>query len=303
MAWFGYDISNHQGGTDINARIAETDFLIFKATEGTGFVDPWCDTWVQACITAGHPWGFYHFARENDAKTEADFFVDNTHNYFGFGIPVLDWETTQDVDWVNRFVKRVHERTGIWPWIYANPWRFQQGGVEENCGRWVASYPGGTPDPSDCPAADGISVACWQYTSTPLDSNYFYGGIDEWNAYARGGEKGEDEDMSIANEQLSRTDDAGGLGPDSGVDMYGRVVAIDGYAGKAAEQLTRTDDPTGRGQQANMYDRVAWMAAKQESMMERQEAIEGKVDRLLAIHAEAEVVVEADEIAEATVGD
>lgn len=102
-----------------------------------------------------------------------------------------------------------------------------------------------------------------------------------------------EEDMSIANEQLSRTDDAGGLGPDSGVDMYGRVVAIDGYAGKAAEQLTRTDDPTGRGQQANMYDRLAWMAAKQEKMMERQEEIDGKLDRLLAMMEEADVKAEA----------
>ena len=106
-----------------------------------------------------------------------------------------------------------------------------------------------------------------------------------------------------AYNELSRTDNADGLGPDSGVNMFGRICAIDGYTGKAAEQLTRTDDPTGRGQQANMYDRVAWMAKKQEDMMERQEEIDGKLDRLLAILAEAEVVVEADEIAEATVGD
>ena len=103
--------------------------------------------------------------------------------------------------------------------------------------------------------------------------------------------------------ELSRTDNADGLGPDSGVNLYGRVCAIDGYAGAAAEQLTRTDDPTGRGQSANLYDRVAWMAKKQEDMMERQEEIDGKLDRLLAMMEEAEVVVEADDAAEATVGD
>lgn len=130
---------------------------------------------------------------------------------------------------------------------------------------------------------DMTPAQVWEYT--------YNGGINCFNA------------LHWTWGELSRTDNANGLGPDSGVNMYGRVCAIDGYAGTAAEQLTRTDDPTGRGQQANMYDRVAWMAAKQEAMMERQESIDGKLDRLLAILAEAEVVVEADEIAEATVGD
>ena len=96
-----------------------------------------------------------------------------------------------------------------------------------------------------------------------------------------------------AYNELSRTDNANGLGPDSGVNMFGRICAIDGYTGKAAEQLTRTDDPTGRGQQANLYDRVAWMAKKQEDMMARQEAIDGKMDRLLDMMGEADVKAEA----------
>lgn len=96
-----------------------------------------------------------------------------------------------------------------------------------------------------------------------------------------------------AYNELSRTDNANGLGPDSGVNMFGRICAIDGYTGKAAEQLTRTDDPTGRGQSANLYDRVAWMAAKQEAMMERQEAIDGKLDKLLGMLGEADVKAEA----------
>lgn len=96
-----------------------------------------------------------------------------------------------------------------------------------------------------------------------------------------------------AYNELSRTDNANGLGPDSGVNMFGRICAIDGYTGKAAEQLTRTDDPTGRGQSANLYDRIAWMAAKQEAMMERQEAIDGKLDKLLGMLGEADVKSEA----------
>lgn len=108
---------------------------------------------------------------------------------------------------------------------------------------------------------DMTPAQVWEYT--------YNGGINCFNA------------LHWTWGELSRTDSADGLGPDSGVNMYGRVCAIDGYAGTAAEQLTRTDDPTGRGQQANMYDRLAWMAKKQEDMKDKQDEIEAKVDRLI----------------------
>ena len=235
MVMQGYDVSNWQSGYSTDWLLRTSDFLIMKATEGLNFVDGYCDGWVQACRNAGHPWGFYHFARNNDPIAEADFFVDDTANYFGEGIPVLDWEDGQSVAWVNAFVERVHSRTGIWPWIYANPWRFQLGGVNENCGRWVASYPGGVPSPEACPAADGIAVACWQYTSTPLDKNYFYGGIETWRAYATGGKETEgDKDMTPEQSQMLEN---------------------------CNYMLTRSDDPTGHDANVTLYDHVKWIAA------------------------------------------
>ena len=235
MVMQGYDVSNWQSGYSTDWLIRTSDFLIMKATEGLDFVDGYCDGWVQACRRAGHPWGFYHFARNNDPIAEADFFVDDTANYFGEGIPVLDWEDGQSVAWVNAFVERVHSRTGIWPWIYANPWRFQLGGVNENCGRWVASYPGGVPSPDACPAADGVPVCCWQYTSTPLDKNYFYGDIEAWRAYATGGKETEgDEDMTPEQSQMLEN---------------------------CNYMLTRSDDPTGHDANVTLYDHVKWIAA------------------------------------------
>lgn len=235
MVMQGYDVSNWQSGYSTDWLIRTSDFLIMKATEGLNFVDGYCDGWVQACRNAGHPWGFYHFARNNDAIAEADYFIDNTANYFGEGIPVLDWEDGQSVAWVNAFVERVHSRTGVWTWIYANPWRFQLGGVNENCGRWVASYPGGVPSPDACPAADGVPVCCWQYTSTPLDKNYFYGGIETWRAYATGGKETEgDEDMTPEQSQMLEN---------------------------CNYMLTRSDDPTGHDANVTLYDHVKWIAA------------------------------------------
>lgn len=235
MVMQGYDVSNWQSGYSTDWLLRTSDFLIMKATEGLNFVDGYCDGWVQACRNAGHPWGFYHFARNNDPITEADFFVDDTANYFGEGIPVLDWEDGQSVAWVNAFVERVHSRTGIWPWIYANPWRFQLGGVNENCGRWVASYPGGVPSPDACPAADGVPVCCWQYTSTPLDKNYFYGDGETWRAYATGGKETKgDEDMTPEQSQMLEN---------------------------CNYMLTRSDDPTGHDANVTLYDHVKWIAA------------------------------------------
>lgn len=173
------------------------DAIICKATEGIGFVDKSCDKFVQKCIAAGKPWGFYHFARNNDAEKEAEYFYKNCKNYFGCGIPVLDWEVDQSVSWVNKFVRKLHDLTGIWCWIYANPWRFNQGGVEQNCMRWVAKYPSvksptfATAETWDKPSADGL-VGAWQFCSDGkvsgysgnLDCDLFYGSKEAWLKYA-----------------------------------------------------------------------------------------------------------------------
>lgn len=192
----GIDISNWQAGLDADSVFPNVDFVICKATEGVGFVDGYCDSWVQWCRAHGKPWGFYHFANANSPAMEATHFINNASNYFGEGIPVLDWEGGQSVGWVNEFVKIVHDQTGIWPWIYANPWRFNQGGVEQNCMRWIASYPDVLRpsldyDPGEPPETDGL-VGCWQYASDGrvpgyagnLDVNRFFGSVGAWTAYA-----------------------------------------------------------------------------------------------------------------------
>ena len=191
------DISNWQGELDPDSVFPNVDAVICKATEGISFVDRFCDGFVQAAKRMDKPFGFYHFAGNNDATTEADHFISNCEGYFNDGIPVLDWEGDQDVDWVNEFVNHVHDVKGIWCWIYANPWRFNQGGVEGNCMRWVASYPNVShptfSDASDweAPEADGL-VGAWQFCSDGridgydgnLDCNLYYGDVDSWNKYA-----------------------------------------------------------------------------------------------------------------------
>ena len=193
------DISNWQGGMNLDAVLSSIEGVVCKATEGTGYVDPYCDGFIQTAIDAGKSWGFYHFAGDGDAAQEARFFMDNCEGYFGHGIPVLDWEGNQSVAWVNEFVNAVHSEKGVWPIVYANPWRFNQGGVDSNCARWVASYPE-VVSPTfeqasgwEAPYADG-NVVAWQFCSDGridgyagnLDLDLFYGNADQWRAYAVG---------------------------------------------------------------------------------------------------------------------
>ena len=86
------DISNNQGGSiNLPPLLPNVDAVVCKATQGNWFVDQFCDGWIQQCIVAEKPWGFYHFAGDGDATNEADFFIDNCWNYYRNGIPVHDW--------------------------------------------------------------------------------------------------------------------------------------------------------------------------------------------------------------------
>lgn len=202
----GIDISNHkrrEGLGDLKPLMKSAQFCICKATGGVSFVDSSCDYYVQQLRKIGKPWGFYHFAHDNGdrgtAEEEARFFVNNCANYFGEGIPILDWE--QDgvtASWANEFLRTVHGLTGVWPWVYSWPWQINGSGIEENCGRWIANYPN-VSHPGldyklpDMPETDGL-VCAWQYASDgrvngfsgDLDLNVFYGDEDAWKAYARG---------------------------------------------------------------------------------------------------------------------
>lgn len=199
MALKGIDISNWQAGINLAVVAPSVDFVIVKATEGIGFVDKQCDKFFQEAKRLGKKLGFYHFARTNNAIAEADFFYDNTKNYFGQAIPILDWEVDDSVAWVNEFVNRIHELSGVWCWVYANPWRFNQGTVNLNCGRWIAGYPYAITDvaygiknpmPNSYKPKNGL-VCAWQFTSScriagyngTLDANVFYGDADAWDAY------------------------------------------------------------------------------------------------------------------------
>lgn len=196
----GIDISNWQAGFDISA--AQPGFVIAKATEGTTYVDRCCDGFIQDCIKHDIPFGFYHFARSNDAAAEAKFFYENTRGYIGKGIPVLDFEVPNSNSWLETWCKTFYGLSGVRPWVYMSsdyinnrgygtPW------VKSNCDLWLAGYPRAyTSYPShDCPYRHaGWTLAAWQFTSSlamggmSVDGDFFYGDRTAWDRYVGSGQ-------------------------------------------------------------------------------------------------------------------
>ena len=215
------DISNWQAGIDVTEVVknGKLGAVVCKATEGIGWVDKQCDKFVQTLIKNGTPFGFYHFARNNDAAEEAEYFRESTVGYEGKGIPILDWEDGQSIAWVNAFVKRYHELTKVWPWVYGNAWRFNDGTVDTNCGRWIAGYPSnnitsityGEANSFPYEVKNGL-VCAWQFSSSvkisgysgKLDGNIFYGDATAWGKYAQGDR--EPEEKPAATLKLEKGD-------------------------------------------------------------------------------------------------
>ena len=112
----GIDISNHQAGFTIPDDI---DFCIVKATEGTNFVDPYCDGFIQDCLKKNILFGYYHYAH-NEPYEEAHYFWNNTLGYAGHGIPVIDYEygSNNAKQYLEVFCEEYYKLSHVWPMGY-----------------------------------------------------------------------------------------------------------------------------------------------------------------------------------------
>ena len=203
MALKGIDISSWQ--SDIDAGAVEADFVICKATEGTGYVSPVCDKQYQAAKKAGKKLGVYHYANGKDYKAEADYFLKNVKGYIGEAILCLDWEATnnplfnsgKDKTWVKNWCDYVYKQTGVKPLVYISAsYRNLVSGIGDY-GLWVAQYANNdTTGYQDKPWNEGsYTCAIRQYTSHGrisgysgnLDLDKFYGDKSAWDKYANPG--------------------------------------------------------------------------------------------------------------------
>lgn len=245
MSLQGIDIASHQKGLDISR--VNCDFAIVKATQGIGYVNPYCAEWVEGALARGLCVGIYHYIGGVDAAGEMRYFWENCSNWNGRVMWCLDWESYQNRAWgdegyLERCIREIAALTGRPPMVYASASVFPHAVCERNnCGKWVAQYASNDQTGyQESPWNEGAySCAIRQYTSNgritgwggPLDLNKFYGDRAAWAAYA-GSEEGED----MTPDQSAKLDEI-------------------------HHMLTRTDDPTGRGMENNLYTHVKWIAA------------------------------------------
>lgn len=200
MALNGIDISGWQKG--INLEAVPADFVIMKATEGTGYVSDDCDRQYQQCKKAGKLRGVYHYANGGDAIAEADFFLKNIQGYIHDAVLALDWEGTgnpvfnsgNDKNWIKTWCNHVFEKIGVRPWVYTSSAYLGLVQGIGDYGLWIAQYPNNDKTGyQDNPWNEGAySCACRQYSSSgrlngydgDLDLNKFYGDAVAWGKYA-----------------------------------------------------------------------------------------------------------------------
>lgn len=195
MSMNGIDISGWQRG--INLDRVSFDFVIVKATEGTGYVNSGFNTFCDSALRLGKCLGLYHYANGKDYAKEAEFFIEKVKNYIGKSMLVLDWESNGNVsfnkndrEWVKNWCDYVFKKTGIKPIIYVSKsimTRFEGLGYEF----WIAQYANNKPTGyQEKPWNEGAyKCLIRQYASTGrlngyngnLDLNKFYGDVNDWN--------------------------------------------------------------------------------------------------------------------------
>lgn len=207
MTLRGTDLSSYQRG--INIAKLGVDFIISKATGGTGYVNPYCDGFIQQAKKAGVLTGVYHFAHESggtaSATVEANHFVDNIKGYVGSSVLALDLEATNLINhsscvaWAHEWLNRVHERTGVKPLLYMPGWVYNAYDwspvAKDDYGVWVAYWPT-RPSGFNYGSPEKLKywsfTACWQFTDSgilpgwagKLDLDVFFGDRAAWAAYA-----------------------------------------------------------------------------------------------------------------------
>lgn len=205
MVLNGIDIASWQSGINVGASGIAADFVIIKATGGTGYVNPDCDRAFQQAIASGKKVAVYHYAHElgyqGTAQQEAEFFLKNVQGYIGKAILVLDWESDNkgDVAWAKAWLDHVQSKTGVNPLFYTytavlNSYNFSSI-ANADYGLWVANYgsdaPQGYSQPNPPASPYWKSTVMYQYTSNGrlngwsgrLDLNVFYGDKKAWDAY------------------------------------------------------------------------------------------------------------------------
>lgn len=189
MLLSGADISKHNGEIETDG-----DFVIVKATEGVGYVDPRFEENTQKAIDNNQLCGVYHYARPDSGNmptVEAEHFVETVKPYLGKVMLILDWEEEDAISntvWVSAWMWQVYQMTGVRPVLYTSASvaeSYDWTGISSEFDLWVACY---TQDGAEIPnyKIDKYDLSAWrtiiwQYsTAGQLDRNVSSLTAEEW---------------------------------------------------------------------------------------------------------------------------
>lgn len=202
----GMDCSHWQGAIDFKkVKAAGFVFVVLKATEGNGFVDPNFRMYRAQAHAAGLIVLIYHYVGSSSAKRVYD--VNSELNHFiatvgtltpGEGI-ALDYEPAapppDPVSWSKAWLDGARARLGASPWIYMNSStesRYNWSPLTRDYGLWLAKYDN---DPDMDAVVHWPGLAAEQYWDKatipgvpgPVDIDVFYGTPAQLLLYCKGG--------------------------------------------------------------------------------------------------------------------
>ena len=207
------DISSWQYGLNLETLFYDNpdlDGVVVKSTGGVSYTQTTCDQWIQWLHKHGKPFGWYHYLDDDgqhaSGAMEARYFVDNTRNYFGLGVPFVDYEANavnRGTKYLLEFLDTVYALTNVKCGVYCSLSVVQSQDFSAIAKRgyplWVAQY-------ADMAVVNGFVDKPWQkgsvapfdryimhqYTSNgrlkgyanALDLDKFYGTAEDWHKLA-----------------------------------------------------------------------------------------------------------------------
>jgi GH25 family lysozyme M1 (1,4-beta-N-acetylmuramidase) len=204
----GLDVSSWQGNVDwASVKANGAKFAYVKATEGTGYTNPYFAQQYNGSYNVGLIRGAYHFALPNvsSATTQADYFVSNGGGwsrdgktlppmldieYNPYGATCYGYSQSGMASWIQAFSDEVHARTIRYPTIYSTlDWwttcTGNYGGLGATNPLFIARY---STSPGTLPA--GWSFWTFRQFSNsgtfPGDQDYFNGAYKRLVALANG---------------------------------------------------------------------------------------------------------------------
>ncbi|MCO5566641.1 hypothetical protein L7F22_020318 [Adiantum nelumboides] len=199
----GRDVSSYQGNVNWAAAYGKgARFAYVKATEGTGYVNPYFAQQYNGAYKVGMIRGAYHFARpdKSGGAAQAKYFLAHGGRWSRDGktLPgALDLEggcrrltQRQMAAWISVFISAYHSATGVYPVLYTSASWYnscvgRHGDFSSTCPLWLACY---------CSSASSLPFhwsyyTIWQYAdhgAFPGDQNVFNGSLKRLRALALG---------------------------------------------------------------------------------------------------------------------